>query len=89
MRELDINWKLQQENALLRKELALLKKENQKYQVIEIASGIPPAGRFFTDIQLDFIKTNNLDYGRIYSLAVKYGSVKDSLIEVWEESYGT
>lgn len=71
---MDINWEFQQENARLRKENAALKKINEMHA----------PNRVFTDGQLEFMHSHDMNYQEVYRLARKYGSGTDALAELVE-----
>ncbi len=81
---MDNEWKWQQENSMLQREIIRLRNEFAKYKVNQIPECARNEKSIFTKTELKFIHENELNYQRVYTLTHRYNSVEDALIEVLE-----
>ena len=81
---MDNEWKWQQENVKLQREVERLRSEFAAYKVSLIPEAKTRDSGIFTKPELDFIHENNLNYSRVYALVHRYEETKDALIETLE-----
>ena len=81
---MDNEWKWQQENTKLQREINRLRNEFATYKVSQIPESTRREKNIFTKTEMEFIHENELNYQRVYTLAHRYDSVKDALIETLE-----
>ena len=81
---MNLEWQWQQENTKLQREIKRLRNEFATFKVAQIPRVVRNEKNIFTKRELEFIRENELNYQRVYTLAHRYDSVEDALIEVLE-----